>query len=1769
MFEDESESANDNRQKLSRLIARRGQLKAYLTRFKKFISDVTNNDKISEISTRLQKIEAIFGEFSGVQSEIEFLDSDKKQTDEGALFEDEFYSNISLAKDIIEAYHQNQTVAAMQTMTPNAQPPMPKSNFNVQLPPLVLPEFSGQYEKWSNFCDSFTAIIHNNPNLSNIQKYYYLQASLKGEAAYIVESLEISDANYSVAWGLLQDRYQNKKCIIKNHVKLLFDLPSVKQDSFSSLRVFLDNFQKNFRALKNMKEPVEAWSTILIHLLLTKLDTNTRKEWEISTKDIISPDIDKFIAFLTERCNVLESIDNKSTSQISNQTTFNKKSVYIHNKTHSNIAVTKSPCIFCQGEHSIYFCKDFQKLSVPLRLQAMRRLRACTNCLRLGHTNSDCNSGTCRTCKNKHNTLLHLGRQDQKNGQSSNAPDQTKPIISEQNNTTNASPNDQNSSQNCSNPNNDKSNSSIVFCSQNVYDVTSAHCSTNTFVILSTALIQILDRNNEPIICRALLDGGSQSNFMSNNLFDKLKIPKNKVKIQVIGINDQPSNILSMTKTKIKSLDSSHQYELDFLVTNKITGNIPQISFDTSRFYIPSNIKLADPKFNQSGNVDILLGAGIFYNVLSNGQIRLGKNAPVLQNTKLGWIVAGPFQTGPMPNNTFCNFSKTLKLENQMEKFWLLEEPLIKENNYSIEESEVEEHFKNTFERDYSGSFIVRLPFKENYVQLGESYTMALKRFQSLEHKLSKSTLQKEQYTKFIEEYLQMGHMTLLTKPEISKSYCFLPHHSVLKESSQTTKLRVVFDASAKTSTNLSLNDVLKVGPCIQEPIFSILLRFRVHSVVFTADIAKMYRCIKLHENDKQFQQILWRSNPSEPLKQYQLNTLTYGTSPASFLATRCLKQLSLDYSKSHPLASQSISQDFFMDDWICSIKDIESALEIIHDVNTILKSANFNLRQWSSNRNEILDFVKGSQSDNQYVIKDGQSSKTLGTLWNSSDDVFKYTTSSNPHKILTKRLVLSIISQVFDPLGLIGPVILKAKLFMQSLWQIKTGWDEPVPQDFLNSFLHFYSKLDCLDILEIPRQIIINSAVVIEIHIFCDASLSGYGTCVYFKSIDSCNQVIIRLACSKSRVSPLKVISIPRLELCGALLGAQLAQDVLKSIKIEVHNVYFWSDSTIALGWIASEPSKLKTFVSNRVAKIQELSNSSQWRHVDTNSNPADYISRGVSPDEIKNLSLWFNGPDWLYKSEQFWPVLNSNLPEELPEMKIVNETVLKVEIHLPNYIISKYSSFSKLTHIVAYLLRFRFNLTKNSKERLLSKLSVNEIEMAIHTIVKMVQEESFSNEIKLLKNSRLLSKNNKLRSLDPFLDQNGILRVGGRLVNANLKFDSKHPILVPSHHHFTNILIRHEHFKKLHLGPQTLLAIVRQTYWILGGVRTIKRILRTCILCFRVSPPALNQKMGDLPTSRVTPSRPFSRCGVDYAGPYLIKNSYLRNTKSVKAWICLFICFSTKAVHLELVTELSTDSFLKALKRFISRRGLCSEIHSDNATNFVGAENIFKQLNDSNVQNFLLEQKIKWHFIPPRSPHVGGLWEAAIRLAKYHLKRTLQNQLLSYEDFNTLLVQVESLINSRPLTPLTDDPTNYEAITPGHFLIGQSLQSLPEVPVDDCRHTYASKYRHLKFMFQQLWRKWSRDYLNTLQQRCKWQVGCENVQIGELVVLREDDVPPLCWKLGRISAVHPGNDGLVRVVTVKTKDSEYKRAVTKICVLPKQVELPNQVEGTSNCFD
>lgn len=430
---------------------------------------------------------------------------------------------------------------------------------------------------------------------------------------------------------------------------------------------------------------------------------------------------------------------------------------------------------------------------------------------------------------------------------------------------------------------------------------------------------------------------------------------------------------------------------------------------------------------------------------------------------------------------------------------------------------------------------------------------------------------------------------------------------------------------------------------------------------------------------------------------------------------------------------------------------------------------------------------------------------------------------------------------------------------------------------------------------------------------------------------------------------------------------------------------------------------------------------------------------------------------------------------------------------------------------------------------------------------IVKHVQNSSFSEVINRIQNKQSLPR--LFSKLNPFVDMRGILRVGGRLCRSGLEFEHKHPALLPSNHQLTVLIIDNIHRNYCHPGINTTHFLLLQQFWIVSAKRTIRRCLSKCISCYRLNPQPLQPFMSDLPAYRVNQIKAFSVVGTDYGGPFRIKLSPHRGAKIDKAYLCLFVCLATKAVHLEVVSTLSTDGFIAALRRFVGRRGRCNEIHADCGTNFIGARN---QLS-SFMQTASDAEKIEFKFNPASSPHWGGVWESQIKAAKSLLYRVVGEQVLTFEELLTLFVQIESTLNSRPLSPISSDPNDFSVLTPGHFLTLEPLTSVPDEDLTRFNPNRLQRWQLLQSFHQHFWSRWKSEYLNTLTQRAKWTKHSKPLSIGSMVIIKDDIRAPLHWPVGRVVELIPGVDGVTRVAIVKTKNNtRIQRPLVKLCPLP-----------------
>ncbi len=1071
---------------------------------------------------------------------------------------------------------------------------------------------------------------------------------------------------------------------------------------------------------------------------------------------------------------------------------------------------------------------------------------------------------------------------------------------------------------------------------------------------------------------------------------------------EVTGLEEVVTSTIKSNTEFEMLIETTEVIKVDAFIVPNLIGFLPKAEAKWPND-IFKNIKLADPTFATPGNVDIMLGGRIYTKVIMDGLLKQG--GYVAQNTKLGWIISGSEETSLAKNPSVCLHTKFASHKTDSErdakeillKFWEMEEPPKPKKRLTQEEEECESSFQSSYNRMADGRVQVRLPFKQDPATvLGQSRNLAVARWIATEKKLEKDPKLKQDYMKAMEEYWELGHMnrvdtrdsdliTIGTDGKRHYKCYYIPHHAVVKEESVTTKTRIVFDASAKTSTKISLNDTLMIGPTIQKGLIARIMLWRIHKYALKGDITKMYRQVKVYPEDLDYQRIVFRFSKDDPIEDFCLNTLTFGTASAPYLAMKSLEQVAVDGAINFPIGARVVKNDFHVDDLLTGEDSIEKVIEVWNQTRDLLKSAKFPMRKWSSNCMEVLDCIPEEEREIQSSqIQIDDSVKTLGIGWLPLSDMFYFTVPKfEAQERLTKGSFLSQAAKLFDPLGWLSPAIVKPKIMFQSLWKEGIKWDETLSNELAEEWNSFRNKLKHLEEIRIERWFgFTANGFYIELHGFCDASIKAHGAVVYVKTTDGHGNSRINLVIAKSRVAPVQTVMLPRLELCGGVLLANLIKTTSEELNIE--NVYCWTDSSITLDWVNSSPDKHQTFVANRISEIQSLTNSKRWRHVKSKDNPADCLSRGLDAEELKSHELWWHGPKWLLLSKANWPRNpNVKIPEDEMEFKGKRVMVTRSDQFQSN-LMKRFSSFQWLARVTARIRRLFLKLIPKTKA-----LLVKEIEEEKIYWIKFAQESIFHTEIKALKEKKPLPSRSRLLTLNPFLDKNEILRVGGRLKEAMVEYDSKHQIIIPKESHIAKLIINDAHLITKHGGAQLTTTYTRTQYWIIDARNTVKFQIKKCVVCHRYSKEVQEQLMGTLPEPRVNMSRPFLHTGVDYAGPIEVLSIRKPGKRHVrKGYIAIFVCFCTKAIHLELVGDMTSVAFLAAFKRFCNRRGLPSNMYSDNAKTFIGANNemeewykTIKEELEPQVAEIVLKDNVQWSFIPPSAPHHGGLWEAGVK--------------------------------------------------------------------------------------------------------------------------------------------------------------------------------------------
>ena len=1132
---------------------------------------------------------------------------------------------------------------------------------------------------------------------------------------------------------------------------------------------------------------------------------------------------------------------------------------------------------------------------------------------------------------------------------------------------------------------------------------------------------------------------------------------------------------------------------------------------------------------------------------------------PFACKTSFGWCLYGNADRCRSNHAIISNFTNTVTnsnqdLERKIESLWAIEhdDNVIKSKHVlSPRDKRVLTLWDQKCQHT-EGRFELPIPWKDEDIGLPNNFEAALKRLNSLEKSLIKRGLL-VQYNEEIQKLLDKSYAEIVQEPYTSpsKKVWYLPHHAVPKK--DPTKLRLVFDCASKYR-EVSLNESCMQGPDMNNNIFQVLLRFRQSSYAIMADIEAMYNQISVPLHDRDSLRFLWRDKNGRILY-LRMKRHLFGGVWCSSAATYALRE-SVELKPCPKIVKDTVNNSFYVDDLLTSVDTPEEVRTIVKDTKSMLADGGFNLTKFVISDEDLLNELvpKEDRAEEVKEFWSTSQSKTLGIRWDVASDEFYFEIAAATKTPVTKRAVLRFVASIYDPLGLISPIIVAGKMIFQQITRLKVGWDNVITGTLAEKWLEWVASLKCIHNIHIPRCVRPSShcSTAYELHVFCDASEKAYGSCIYLRCVNQDGEISSSLLCSKSRLSPLKSCSIPRLELQAAVLGVRLERDTSQALNIDLSESYYWTDSTVVLAYIKNESRRFHVFVANRVAEIHQSTNSSQWHHIPGKANPADVISRGEDTIHF-DVKHWNNGPPFLIRDKCEWEIGqgSGDLAAGDPEIKqntIISNVINDQHEHPIDMLCNHYSSLYRLKRATAWLIKIKNKLLNRDVDH---SMTTTDIMMAEYVILLHVQRTSYHDEIKRITVGQPVKKSSSLFQLSPILDENSILRVSGRIKHSSLERTRKEPYIIP-HTHPLALLIARDCHDISHSGREWTLGIIRKKYWITRARKIIAKVSRDCSMCKLLFATPPQQKMADLPPARLTFDRPaFAMTGVDCFGPFLVRC----RRSEVKRYGCIFSCFNTRAIHIEILPNLDTDSFINGLRRFVSRRGVPEELWSDNGTNFRGASNelsrSFKSLDQEKIHHYCSKESIVWKFNPPCASNMGGVWERMIRTVRRVLNGILQKNVRLTDDIlSTFMCEAESIVNGRPLTKISDDSIDPPVLSPNHLLL---LKEGPRIPPGEFSEAdmYRRRWKHVQHLANTFWRRWLAEYIPELQKRQRWNVEKSNLKEGQIVLVTKENTLRGLWPLGIIVGLCYGLDGLVRTVKIKTTTGEIVCPINTIVLL------------------
>ena len=1668
-----------------------------------------------------------------------------------------------------------------------------------KLPKLQLPKYEGDPRNWQEWWDAFE-IIHNSTTLASVDKFRHLKTLLEGPAAKAISGIQMTNSNYEEAVDILKKRFSQKQIIINAHMEALLSLQRVSSErDIRSLRKLYDAIEVNVRSLKTLGIDFKQYGALLIPVIMNKVPDEIRL---IITKGIKGEEweLDGILEILQGELEAREQSNQLQMKQSNGN--FTKHAQGHHQFTTSALVAEgrKITCSYCNGSHYSAKCEIVS--NPQARKAILRKQGRCFVCIRKNHLSKDCRSNVrCYDCKGRHHSSIcdqhaHAGFtnplqwQHPPGAQGSNlvkinSHDGVMPI------------NDQGQGHS-------SSQSGVKFrpaASQSTNlrepqqprsSATTMYVDSKNAVLLQTAkgYISAPSNQRQSAVARIIFDSGSQRSYISQRLRDHLSLPtigNEIVTIKTFGNDEGQTQSYDITQFSVRSPYWDTTLFMTAYVVPVVCAPLrnQQLTFAVQAYPHLKGLPLADFQTESSVlDVDILVGLDSYWLFMTGGCIKADSGGPVALESRLGWVLSGELQNCKETSSTATNFAQThvlfaqeQNLSDQVSKFWSLESIGIHLERENSVYQQFEEEIRFT-----DGRYEVKLPWKPNHPVLPDNYFLSKRRLQGLLTKLKQDRELFEEYDSIIKTQEEMGIIERVSDEEctVGRTH-YLPHHAVLRQDKATTKVRVVYDASAKTYHGVSLNNCLYEGPCLLKTVAEILVRFRMYPIALTSDIEKAFLMISIHNSDRDALRFLWYEDIDKSeleLVTYRFCRVVFGVSCSPFLLNATLKKHVEGYTSKHGEVCNKILNSLYADDINTGAHTVEETIELYRKAKQIMKEGGFNLRKWRSNSDKVTKEIMNDSVDVNKVMRESPlleeedetyakvttkklsaeacEVKVLGIPWKSDTDELilklshlKQITGNQP---ITKRTILKTIASIFDPLGLISPVTTPLKVYMQGLFQQRLGWDEPLSNILQEEWISMVNQLEVVEEICLPRYYfdgIKEKAAKIQLIGFCDSSEKAYAASVYAR-VTVNDETSVKLVMSKSRVAPLSRLSIPRLELLSCLILARVIVAVKEMINavVDVDIVHCYTDSISALYWIKGLNKEWKIFVENRVQEIRKLIKPELWSHCPGKENPADIPTRKSNISKLANRSEWWYGPEWLrYKDLPCFDRLKEvDVPQDcLNELRIHSSpetsTLISTVDDVPNIqeiiTMDRFSDYGRILRVAAYVVRFIENC-RNKDSRKSNELTAAEISKAERIFIVQAQS-SFEGPY--------LDKLEK--QLGVFKDKDGLLRCKGRLNNSSLDIETRNPILIPRNHILANLIVKQSHENVLHNGVKETLMDLRSRFWIVKGRQLVKKIVHACKLCTRIQGLSYGHpEISQLPEFRVKEDLAFTSVGIDFAGPLFIKTE---SQALKKVYIALITCATTRALHLEIVPNLSCEAFLLCLKRFVSRRGVPNLIVTDNAKTFKAASkrltNIFKS---AAVNHYLVRHNIKWKYNLAKAPWWGGFYERLIKGVKLCLKKNVGKSRLSYDELQTIVSEIEGVLNSRPLTYLYSNELE-EPLTPSQLVIGKRLLNMPEYTSEEedfsneTPNDARKREQYLSKVMAHYWRRWKREYLVDLReyQRMQWRTRHRpEISKGDVVTIEnENNRNRLLWKLGKVEELIKGRDNVIRGARVRLANGNF----------------------------